>query len=107
MAEYMDKSDIADVRICEGIECDNCPFNDEKEEICKLRARLSALPCADVVGRSKIDKAIEEIRSEIKSIDYSLSVLDKSDSAKYEISAAKDGMTKAIDIFTKHMGEEE
>lgn len=105
MAEYIDRENLLE----ELKESAKHHADNSREESLLYRDRVIVReqPTADVIERDKIDKAIEEIRSEIKSIDYSLSVLDKSDSAKYEISAAKDGMTKAIDIFTKHMGEEE
>ena len=62
MAEYVDRMSILDTTICEGIACEHCSFG-VKDDTCLLRSRVLALPTADVVERSKIDKAIEEIQA--------------------------------------------
>ena len=56
-------------------------------------------------GMSVLENIKADINKEISNIKYTLSVLDKSDSAKYEISACLDGLEKALEIVDKHISE--
>ena len=62
MAEYIDKLNILDTGLCQGMDCDDCLFSNDTDNSCLLRTRVMAMETADVIERSKIDNAIKEIK---------------------------------------------
>lgn len=54
MAEYIDKLNILDTGLCQGIDCDDCLFSSDTDDKCLLRTRVMAMEPADVVEKSEI-----------------------------------------------------
>lgn len=66
MAEYIDREYLENTYLCSGIACKECSFFNEKKETCNMVIRADNIPNAYVVERSKIDRAIEEIKEKSK-----------------------------------------
>ena len=49
--DYIKRSEATSGKLCEGISCNNCPFNIEGWIGCRIDIYLSTLPAADVINR--------------------------------------------------------
>lgn len=103
MAEYIDRTQIEwygcnfENASCENRECSGCSHAE-----CS-HAQVMQIPTADVIERSKIDKAIEEI-SEYASIWTSYTM----DMSKEQIAVRclNDYATQFLDILKRNIGEQ-
>lgn len=91
MAEYISRTVLEEWGTCIA------KRNDKQELIPEIGIHL--LPTADVIERSKIDKAIEELRKEIE--ENHLNVIDYED-GKWIV---KDFVYGAIDRLKRNIGE--
>ena len=49
--DYIKRSDATSDKLCEGISCNDCPFNLKDLAVCRIDIYLSTLPAADVISR--------------------------------------------------------
>lgn len=99
MAEYIDRDkvheQISEWRNNEFVRMTN-PYH-------YLEKRVSSIPTADVIERSKIDKAIKEIESSIESIVGKYDVSTPEHDRPLQILARNEGRQQALEILKKHI----